>query len=72
VIVEGGYHLPEKTPVKIAGDKEDASEKDKDKDKDKEKEHEPSKGAEDTSAGHADAPPTHDGGKAEAKGEAPK
>ena len=37
VIVDGGYNLPEKTPVKLAGKEEEDEGKDKDKDKDKEK-----------------------------------
>ncbi len=38
VIVEGGYNLPEKTPVKLAGEEESEGE-DKDKDKDNEEAH---------------------------------
>ena len=32
MIVEGGYNLPEETPVKLAGEKEEAKEKEPAKD----------------------------------------
>jgi RND family efflux transporter MFP subunit len=60
VILEGGYNLPEGTPVKPAGEKEDA------------KEEEPAKPAGKQTEDHAKAPDEPTGEKTDAKAEAPK